>query len=141
MSSSSLPKPLKLKRTKSHLSNHFHKNNKYTTLPDPNYTSTFQRVEFNSQEVSSSQNKKYCQNGNDLPRRKTSRKERKQEWCMTLRQRLWLQDGEANLKRTHSNLPLWKRNNTVRIPSANKNKREVSTNPNNNLRRSRMSKG
>lgn len=49
-------------------------------------------------------------------------------------------DGELNLKKMLSNLPLWKRNNSIEIPSPIKKKREISTKQNKNLKKLKTSK-
>jgi hypothetical protein len=94
-------------------------------LPSRSFILTSQKAEFSSREDSSCLKKKSSQSGKDLPKKKTSRKERKLAWFMILRVAEWLQDGGPNLKRTPLNQPLWNRNRTERIHSLKKNKREA----------------
>jgi len=51
-----------------------------------------------------------------------------------------LPDGELNLKKMLSNLPLWKRNNSIEIPLPTQRKRETSTKKNKNLKKLKTSK-
>jgi len=133
-------KPSKLKRIKSHLLSHFPKNNKFMISQNPNFTCLYLSLESNSQEASNFLNKNQWPNGKDLLNKKISKKERKLEWSTIRKPKLWLPDGELNLKKMLSNLPLWKRNNSIEIPSPIKRKREISTRQNKNLKKLKTSK-
>ncbi len=138
MLSSSLPKLSKLRKTKSPLSNHCQKKNKSTISPKLNYTSFFQKVESSSLAASNFPNKRYWQSGKILPRRRTLRREKKLEWSMIHRSSLWSQDGVPIRRRISSNLPLWRKSNSIETPSQIKREREISIRKNKNLKKSKM---
>lgn len=140
MSNSFSSKPSKLKRIKSHLLSHFLKNNKFTISPNLNFICLYPSLEFNSQEASNFLNKNQWPNGKDLLNKKISKKERKLEWSTIHKPKLWLPDGELNLKKMLSNLLLWKRNNSIETPSPIKRKREILTRQNKNLKKLKTSK-
>ncbi len=125
MSSLSSPKLLKPKGIRFRCSSPCLKNNRFMTSPSLNFSWVFPKVEFNSQEALSFQNKSNWQSGKDLLRKRTLRRERKQVWNMTMRLKRWSLDGAGILKRTYLSQLSCKRNNTIEILSAIKRKRET----------------
>lgn len=140
MSNSFSSKPSKQRRIKSHSSSLFPKNNKFMISQNLNSTCPYLSLESSSQEASNFLNKNQWPNGKDLPKKKISKKERKLEWNTIHKSKVWLPDGELNLKKMFSNLPLWKRNNSIEIPLPTQRKRETSTKKNKNLKKLKMSK-
>ena len=140
MSNSFSSKPSKQKRIKSHSLSLFPKNNKSMISPNPNSSCPYQSLESSSQEASNFLNKNQWPNGKDSPKKKISKRERKLEWSTIHKPKVWLPDGELNLKKMLSNLLLWKRNNLIEIPLPTQRKRETSTKKNKNLKKLKTSK-